>query len=483
MSRGVIRIIEALVLVAVVAGAFVLGAALATRSTSPATPSHADHEPAEKATVWTCSMHPQIRMPGPGRCPICGMELIPAKESSSAGNAVVLGDDARRAASIEVATVERRRLEAEVRTVGRIEAAEPLVAYLTARADGRIERVYADYTGIDVRKGDHLVDLYAPDLVIAQEELLTATRLLQTPVKGAEEAWETQRRLARQKLLLLGLTEDQISQLEKEKTPRVALTVYAPIGGTVLQKNAKEGMYVKAGDPLYTIADLSIVWLLAQVYEYELPLVSPGMEVAVEVEAAPGVVRRGRIAFVAPTVDDATRTVSVRVDVSNPDRALKPGMFAKATIVTRVGADGRGVPVPLPGRFVCRMHPEVWSDEPGQCRICGMDLEPRASATRAESAPADPIAVPATAVLSTGTRRVVYVEHESGSFEAHEVTVGPRAGAWFPVLSGLSEGDRVVTKGNFLLDSQAQIEGKPSLLFPAGVAGATAPMPGHAGHR
>ena len=480
------RVLKSVILAVLIAAVFVAGAMLATKiPAGGARPAgaHEGHGTDTKPVIWTCSMHPQIRMPAPGECPICGMDLILAQEGAAAGPAVVLGEAARKMAGIEMSTAARRRVDAEVRTVGRIEAAEPLVAYLTARADGRIGRVYADYTGIDVRKGDHLVELYAPDLVVAQEELLTAARLLQSPVKGAEEAWEAQRRLARQKLLLLGLTEDQIGLLERERKSRIELTVYAPIGGTVLQKNAKEGMYVKVGDPLYTIADLSAVWLLAQVYEYELPLVSAGMDVSVEVEGVPGAAFKGRIAFVSPTVDDATRTVAVRIDVPNPDRKLKPGMFAKATITARLGSTGRAMPVALPGSYACRMHPEVWSDEPGKCRICGMDLDPRAPASRPESEPADPVVIPETAILSTGIRRVVYVERQPGSFEAVEVTVGPRARGFVPVLSGLAEGDHVVTRGNFLLDSQAQIEGRPSLLFPAGFAGEGTPTPGHAGHR
>lgn len=484
MSGVFPRLLKTLLVLVVAVAAFIAGAMLATKA--PPGGQHAPrasaHESGEAATIWTCSMHPQIRMPAPGSCPICGMDLIPAKEAGGAGPAVVLGAEAREAGSVETSIAERRRLDAEVRTVGRVEAAEPLVAYLTARADGRIERVYADYTGIDVRKGDHLVDLYAPDLVVAQEELLTSARLLKAAAKGAEEPWETQHRLARQKLLLLGLTEDQVASIEDNRTSHTALTVYAPIGGTVLQKNVKEGMYVKAGDPLYTIADLSTVWLLAQIYEYELPLVRAGMDVAVDVEGAPGAARRGRIAFVAPIVDETTRTISVRVDVPNADRTLKPGMFGKATITARVGAEGRALPVALPGRFVCPMHPEVWSDEPGKCRICGMRLEPRAPASRPESGPTDPIVVPASAVLSTGTRKVVYVEREPGAFEAVEVAVGPRARGFVPVLSGLDEGTVVVTRGNFLIDSQAQIEGKPSLLFPKGLPGG-APMPEHSGHR
>lgn len=468
------------------------------------------------AQVWTCSMHPQIRLPQPGACPICGMDLVPAASGGSGDGTVILGEGAQRIASIAVEPVARRSLEHEVRTVAKIETAEPLVAHLSARIDGRIERLYVDFTGIRVSKGDHLVDIYSPDLLLAQTEFLLASRHLEaTPPGGAgRTAAETSLEASRQKLLLWGITPDQIGDLKEEGKAHVTLTLLAPVGGVVIQKNIREGAYVKTGDPLYTIADLSTLWAYADIYEYELPWVEPGQDATLEVEGAPGQAFSGTVAFVDPVVNESTRTVRVRINLPNPEGRLKPGMFAKVLIRSRLGPDGTKAPSPLAGKFACPMHPDVVSDAAGDCRICGMPLEkiPDAPAPGApvwtcpmhpevrEAAPGrcpickmklveaqpsatgDALAVPVTAVLDTGNRRVVYVEREPGKYEAREVTLGPRAGDYYPALSGLAEGDRVVVHGNFLLDSQAQIEGKPSLLFPKGLSWEAPPPAGHEGH-
>lgn len=510
-------------LVAVAAG-FLAGRYLApARGTpeehaGPAAPPAADGA----ETVWTCSMHPQIRLPQPGSCPICGMDLVPAAAGGSGDGTITLGEGARRIASIEVAPVARRRLVHEIRTVGRIDFSEPHVVHMTARIGGRVERLYADFTGVVVTKGDHLVDLYSPELILAQEELLLAAahrNAVGSEAPGritADAAYEA----ARQKLILWGITEGQIAHILSAGRAGTVLTLYAPQGGTVIEKRIREGMYVAVGDPLYTIADLSTVWLYADVYEYELPWVALGQPVAVEAEGVPGERFEGMLAFIDPVVNDATRTVRVRVNLPNPDGRLKPGMFATAVIRAALGPNGKRTPSHLAGKFACPMHPEVFSDGAGDCRICGMPLakvpeEPVASAPRhvcpmnCQPAAMEPgrcavcgmtlipeevrdnaalpevLAVPATAVLDTGTRKVVYVEIEPGRYVMRPITTGPRAGDHYPVLSGVTEGDLVVVKGNFLLDSQSQIEGKPSLLFPEGLrrdAGEEAVPAGHAGH-
>jgi len=449
-------------------------------------------------------MHPQIRLPQPGACPICGMDLTPAASGGSGDGTVVLGEGAQRIASIEVEPLRRRTLEHEVRTVGKIETAESALAHLSARIDGRIERLYVDFTGIRVSKGDHLVDIFSPDLLLAQTELLLASRHLEgTPAGGPGRATaEATLEASRQKLLLWGVTPEQIENLKKEGKASVTLTLHAPVGGVVIEKNIRQGMYVKTGDPLYTIADLSILWVYADIYEYELPWVELGQSAILEAEGAPGQGFSGTLAFVDPVVNEATRTVRVRINLPNPDRRLKPGMFAKVLIRSRLGPDGTKAASLLAGKFACPMHPEAVSESTGDCRICGMPLEKISGAPVPGSpvwtcsmhpevreagpgqcptchmnliqakavATGDALAVPATAVLDTGNRKVVYVEREPGKYEARELTVGPRAGGFYPVLSGLAEGDRVVVHGNFLLDSQAQIEGKPSLLFPKGLA-------------
>lgn len=437
------------------------------------------------AAVWTCSMHPQIRLPKPGRCPICGMDLIPAAGGGGESTAVVLGEGAQRIASIEVAPVKRRILEREIRTVGRVEMTEPSVAYLTSRVDGRVEHVFADFTGTTVAKGDHLVEIYAPDLVVAQEEFLVLARRSAPASRPAnapliDDPWSGQARLVRKKLELLGITDVQIAELERTHEAKAVLTVHAPIGGTVMEKNVREGMYVKTGDPLYTIADLSVVWIFVDVFELDLPWVALGQQVVAEFDAAPGEKFGGVVAFVEPMLNDATRAVRLRVEIENRDRRLRPGMFARVTIRSRLGADGRTPDVVVPGNFVCRMHPSVWSDDAGNCRICGMPLIRRPSMPRPTTERSEILALPVSAILDSGSRRIVYIETSGGTFEATAVQLGPKAGEFYPAIEGVREGDLVVTNGGFLLDSQAQIEGKPSLLFPKGVqAGSPAASTGH----
>ena len=436
------------------------------------------------AEVWTCSMHPQVRQDHPGSCPICGMVLVPAASLGAGGGepgggaVVVLSESAQRIASIEVVPVERRALEHELPTVGRIALAEPLIANLTARTRARVERVWADFTGTAVTAGDHLIDLYSPAIVIAQQELLSAP----TPELAA---------LARRKLALWGVSEAELDAIVQSGRPRDVVTLHSPIGGIVIEKNVVEGTYVDEGAPLYTIADLSTVWLKAEIYELDLPWVAIGQPAHVEVEGLPGQRFTGTVAFVDPVVNDATRTVGVRVNLPNPGGRLRPGMFAHATLHSQLGPDGMRATSPLAGRWVCPMHPDINSDAPGTCSVCGMDLRQvegaadeagaggAAAAGAQGEAAARLLAVPVSAVLDTGQRRLVYVEEQPGHYVARPVALGPRAGELYPVLSGLAEGELVVVHGAFLLDSQAQIEGRPSLLFPRGlVAGASA----HAGH-
>jgi Cu(I)/Ag(I) efflux system membrane fusion protein len=438
---------------------------------------HSEHSGAEAPAAsgaeqqeWTCSMHPQIRLPAPGQCPICGMDLVRVEDTATGDDSVSLSSAAQRIASIEVMSIDKRMLDHVVRTVGRIELNERRVAYLTARVAGRVERVYADFTGTRVKQGDHLVDLYSPDLTVAQQEYLLMSRR-----RDAEPAALD---LARQKLELLGLTAAQIDDLTTNGKPSVVLTVFAPIGGTVIQKNVREQSYVAAGDPLYTIADLSTVWLQAEVYEYELPWVAFGQGVDVDVEAVPGETMKGTVAFVDPMVNESTRTVRVRIDLDNPGERLKPGMFASARIHARLGEGGVRAVTAMVGDFACPMHPEIRASAPGSCPICGMALE-KDVASGPVAAPL--VAVPATAVLDSGQRRIVWVEDQPGRYSAREVKLGPRAGEFYPVLSGVDEGETVVVQGNFLLDSQAQITGKPCLLFPAGLR-ANVGHAGHAGH-
>jgi Cu(I)/Ag(I) efflux system membrane fusion protein len=440
---------------------------------------------AEGSDVWTCSMHPQVRLPQPGNCPICGMKLIPLSQLTD--EQVRVAHQAR----IVTEPVTYRALFKEVRTVGKLDFNERRVAHIASRVAGRVDRVFVDFTGIEVKKGHHLVSIYSPQLVVAQTELFrTLERFQQTPPERQEQD-RSFLDATRTKLRLLGILDEQIAEMERSRTEVTHLTIYAPIGGTVIEKNIREGQYVEEGDLLYRIADLDPIWLYMDVYEYDLGWIRYGQPVEVRLEAYPGEVFRGTVVFIDPFLDDKTRTVRVRVNLKNSDRRLKPAMYASAAIRVQLQPDGTPRPTGLEGRYMCPMHPEVVQDEPGKCPICEMPLEavPRLNIQLPAGAKPTPaiaqsgeskdrvLAVPVSAVLDTGRRRVVYRKNKDGAFQLVELVLGPRAesltdgkltAGYYPVISGLSDGDQVVVRGAFLLDSQRQIEGMPSLLYAEG---------------
>ncbi|RME51434.1 MAG: DUF3347 domain-containing protein, partial [Deltaproteobacteria bacterium] len=331
-----------------------------------------------------------------------------------------------------------------------------------------------------------LVYLYSPDLLAAQEELIQAKR--------AVEAMETSNlgimretalatlEAAREKLRLLGLTPAQVERVERTGIATDHLTIYAPMGGIVIHKNAVEGMYVNTGTRIYTIADLSHLWVRLDAYESDLQWLRYGQPVAFTTEAYPGEVFEGRISFIDPVLDEKTRTVKVRVNVENPHGKLKPGMFVRSEVHAKIAGGGKVMEASLSGKWICPMHPEVIEKHPGKCPVCGMELVSTESLGYVVNARQEAsLVVPASAVLVTGKRAVVYVEvpgRKMPTYEGREIVLGPRAEKDYIVYSGLSEGERVVVNGNFKLDSALQIQAKPSMMSPEGGA---APA-GHAHH-
>ncbi|MFH1571117.1 MAG: efflux RND transporter periplasmic adaptor subunit, partial [Gemmatimonadota bacterium] len=443
--------------------------------------------------VWTCSMHPQIRLPGPGKCPICFMDLIPVAAPSTQGSAgpreLALSPQAVALMGIETAPVVRRFAEARVRLVGMVGYDESRLSYITAWVPGRLDRLFVDYTGVTVKQGDHLVSLYSPDLVSAQEELLqaaaAAARMAASQVPSVREASEATVVAAREKLRLWGMAPEQIAEVERRGTAADHVTIEAPVGGVVVHKDARQGMYVETGTPIYTIADLTRVWVELEAYESDLPWVRYGHDVEFTVEAFPGEVFHGTVAFIQPVLDEGSRTVKVRVNVPNDELRLKPGMFVSAEVKARVAAGGRVMSRELAGKWISPMHPEIVRDHPGKCDVCGMPLVRAEDLGYVDDGPANaPLVVPATAPLSTGTRAVVYVEvqgRDAPTYAGREVVLGPRAGDCYLVSQGLSEGERVVTRGAFKLDAEMQIQARPSMMSPAGGRPATGHQHGGAG--
>ena len=447
----------------------------------PPSDGHA-HAPADTSTtmvdsnepsIWTCSMHPQIQQPEPGDCPICGMDLIQLKSDSGADlgpREMSMSEASRALADIQTSEVIREYPEAEIRLVGKLEYDETREKSLTARFPARIDELFVNFTGIRVKKGEHLAKVYSPDLQTAQRELLTSYRA--DPNSSITRA-------AKEKLRLWDLMPEQIEAIIESGEAKDHFVLKAPLGGVVVAKHVKEGDYLKTGEPLFKIVDLSELWAYLDAYESDLPWLRFGQDVAFTVESFPGETFHGQISFIEPEVDRKTRTIPIRVNVPNTDGKLKPGMFVRGVVQSRIAEDGQVYAPEFAGKWISPMHPEVVKDGPGQCDVCGMDLVPAEElgyvASEKESAP---LVVPTSAVLRTGKRAVVYVEKpdaERPTYEGREIVLGPLAGDYFLVTSGLDAGERVVTNGAFKIDSALQIQAKPSMMNPDGGGSA----PGH----
>lgn len=448
------------------------------------TAGHVDHETTaeerggKETQIWTCSMHPQIRLARPGQCPICNMNLIPVvtdRGSEKGAAELRMSETAQKLAEVQIAEVKRMQITKEVRLVGKIDFDETKVKHITAWVPGRLDRLYVDYTGVSVNKGDHMVYLYSPQLLSAQEELLQATRALNrlsaTASKLVSQSTRRSAQAAREKLKLFGLTDNQVRQIERKGVANEQITIYAPIGGVVVDKHVSEGMYVETGSKIYTIADLSHLWITLDAYESDLPWLRYGQQVEFTTRGHPGEKFHGIISFIQPFLNERTRTVQVRVNVENKRGLLKPGMFATATIKAFLSKEGLATAPSFAGKYICPMHPEIVQEAPATCPICGMNLE------KAETLPfvgqaserGSPLVIPTTAALITGKRAIVYVKNpKENLYQGREIILGPRAGDHYVVKSGLRDGELVVTNGAFKIDADLQIQGKASMMSPAG---------------
>ncbi|TPE43015.1 efflux RND transporter periplasmic adaptor subunit [Pontibacter mangrovi] len=380
--------------------------------------SHSHAAETAGVTEYTCSMHPQIRQNEPGKCPICGMDLIPVtatgnKTAQASPYVLEMSAEAVALANIQTTPVQAADAASELMLTGTIQQNEKAVSSITAKFPGRIEQLYVNFTGQEVRKGERLASVYSPELVTAQRELQEAAK--------AKDIMPELYEAAKAKLRLWNLSSKQIQQIESTRKALTSFDIYADVSGVVTGRMVAVGDYVSTGSVLFEVSNLSSVWVVLDAYETDLSRVQEGAMVDFTVPAIPGQEYSAKVQFVTPVLDAGTRAVQVRAEVANPDRQLKPGMFVNARI--------------------------------------------KSSAKTAKATKG--LAVPRTAVLWTGKRSVVYVkaiDHETPAFEMREVTLGPSLGDTYLIQSGLQEGEQVVTNGVFAVDGAAQLSGNYSMM-------------------
>lgn len=414
----------------------------------------------EEKTLYHCPMHPNYISDKPGECPICGMNLVPVepekekKEETAAisGGAVEISPKKQELLGVTFGQVERRELHYLISAYGRLTYDETRLASVTTKFSGWIENLLVNYTGKLVKRGEPLFSIYSPDLVAAQEEYLLALRakktfspdengfnllkekkqenqdlnktkviplevlnirenqkqlIKETTELNFNQSWVNLLEAARRRLLLWDISQDQIERIEKEGKPFRNLTIFSPATGFVIEKNIVEGQFIMAGEKLLSLADLSQLWLLADIYEQDLPFIHLGQDVDVEIASFSSENLQGRISHIYPYLEKENRTIKVRIEFFNPGYKLKPELYGRLKIHLKLGQR---------------------------------------------------LSIPEEALIDTGERRIVFVVHEGRHFEPREVKLGLKAGNYYEVLGGLEEGEPIVTSAQFLIDSESRLK-------------------------
>lgn len=391
---------------------------------------------------YTCTMHPSVHAEAPGKCPICGMDLVPvmkktasssASELSSGGGGGMQGMagmpgmqsgkqksgapshefvvpvERQQQIGVTYATVKRGPLHHTIRAVGTVEPDLQKHWAFVARVDGYVKELFVPSAGQVVEKDAPLMSIYSPDLFTTERELIMLLRMRDEA--KAKDARATPERLiasAESRLRQWNITDEQIAEIERKRQPDETLTLRSPFRGVVQEVPAHQGVNVKVGDHLIDIADLSVVWVSAEFYESELSMLKTGQEVTVTSSSYPHERFEGQVAVISPFLEPTKRTAKVRIDIPNPDFKLQPGMYANVEL--------------------------------------GMDM-------------GEGLVVPASAVMPTGSREIAFVDKGGGKLEARVVELGEQIGDHYEVKSGLAEGERVIASANFLIDAESKVQG------------------------
>lgn len=374
-------------------------------------PEGSEPDTQRKIKYWQAPMNPSFISDRPGKSPM-GMDLVPVYEDAAGTDGIRISPTVAQNIGVKTEIIEKRKLSREIRTVGLLTYDERKVTHIHTKYQGWIEKLHVDFTGQEVNEDDLLVEIYSPELVSTQEELLLAMKyhqsLKDSPFQEIGQGAKSLLESARRRLELFDVPEHQIESLIRDQKITKTMHIHSPVRGFVIKKHALQGMFVQPGMSLYTIADLSNIWVLADVYEYELPWIRLGQEVEMTLSYFPGKKFSGKVTYIDPFLESQTRTIKVRMEFKNPGWQLKPDMYANVTLKSVI-------------------------------------------AKRA-------VAIPEEAVIRSGDKDLVVVITSSGGFKSKEITLGPQANGYIQVLQGLRAGEKVVVSSGFLIDSESRLQ-------------------------